>query len=115
MSRWVDNHSAMKVIVYRAFIVTVTFIQPIRLCCRSQVSLRGPILRLSVPAFNQVGRLLNRFDILICGDLFDHEYLYEFLKLSGSYRKLFSVQLLEVVRISSSIFDWLNVNYASRF
>lgn len=58
----------MKVVVYSAFIVTGIFIQPVRLCCRSQVTLVGPILRFSVPASNQVGRLLNRFDIQISGD-----------------------------------------------
>lgn len=66
----------MKVAVYRAFIVTEIFIQPVRLCCRSQVSLVGPILRISVPASNQVGRLLNRFDVRICADRYDLEYLY---------------------------------------
>ena len=49
----------------RAFIVTVIFIQPIRLCCRNaQVALVGPILRLSTPGSIQVARLLNRFDVL---------------------------------------------------
>lgn len=42
MSRWDDDHLAMKVMVYRAFIVTVIFIQPFHLCCRPQVSLVGP-------------------------------------------------------------------------
>lgn len=55
----------MKVVVYRAFIATGMFRQPVRLCCRCQVALVGPKLRLSVPASTQVGRLLNRFDIRI--------------------------------------------------
>ena len=73
MCRWDDVHLATKVVVYRAFIVTGMFIQPVRLCCRSQVALVGPILRLSVPASIQVGRLLNRFDIQICSDPFGSE------------------------------------------
>ena len=75
MRRWDDNHLVMKVVVYRAFIVTGMFIQPIRLCCRSQVALVGPILRLSVPASNQVGYSTGLTSEYVSIHL-DQEYLY---------------------------------------
>jgi hypothetical protein len=78
MSRWDDFHLVMKVIVYRAFIVVGILSSHSTFAVISQVSLVGPILRFSVPAFTQVGRLLNRFDVHICGDRFDQKYLYEF-------------------------------------
>ena len=67
----------MKVVVHSAFIVTGIFNQRFRLCCRAQVTLVGPRLRLSAPRSIQVARLLNRFDIRNCNDRIDYIYLYE--------------------------------------